>query len=54
VEWIAAMDSDFQSNNKNKTWELATLPPGQKPIDLKWVYKLKRNAEEQVVKHKSR
>lgn len=36
--WIAAMESEIQSINKNKTWELVKLPAGQKPIGLKWVY----------------
>jgi len=30
------------------------LPPRQKPIGLKWVYKLKRNFDGEVVKHKAR
>jgi len=53
-EWIAAMESEIQSIRKNGTWELATLPPGHKPIGLKWVFKLKRNSEGEVVKHKAR
>jgi hypothetical protein len=54
VEWIAAMVSEMRSINKNQTWELVKLPAGHKPIGLKWVYKLKRNAEGEVVKHKAR
>jgi hypothetical protein len=53
-KWIAAMDSEIQSINKNGTWKLATLPSGHKPIGLKWVYKLKRNSEGEVIKHKAR
>jgi len=40
--WVEAMGSEIQSINKNKTWELVKLPAGQKPIGLKWVYKLKK------------
>jgi hypothetical protein len=47
--WVQAMDSEMQSICKNGTWDLATLPAGQKPIGLKWVYKLKKNAEGEVV-----
>jgi hypothetical protein len=54
VEWVAAMDSEIQSICKNGTWELAELPSGHKPIGLKWVYKLKRNSEGEIVKHKAR
>jgi len=53
-DWMAAMDSEIQSINKNKTWDLVKLPAGHKPIGLKWVYKLKKNAEGEVVKHKAR
>jgi hypothetical protein len=54
ANWMAAMESELHSINKNGTWELTTLPPGQKPIGLKWVFKLKRNSEGEVMKHKAR
>jgi len=53
-DWIVAMDLEMQSIEKNKTWKLAKLPAGKKPICLKWVFKLKRNSEGEVVKHKAR
>jgi hypothetical protein len=52
--WEAAMRSELQSITKNRTWELVELPKGQRPIGLKWVFNLKRNAEGEVVKHKAR
>lgn len=52
--WEAAMRSELQSISKNKTWELVKLPSGQKPIGLKWVFKLKRNAKGEIVKYKAR
>jgi hypothetical protein len=33
---------------------LVNLPEGQRPIGLKWVYKLKKDASGEVVKHKAR
>lgn len=48
------MDSEMQSICKNGTWELAILPPGQKAIGLKWVFKLKKNSKGEIVKHKAR
>jgi hypothetical protein len=53
-EWKKAMDSKIMSICKNETWELAPLPQGHKPIGLKWVYKLKRNSDGDIVKHKAR
>jgi hypothetical protein len=51
---VEAMDSEMQSICKNGTWELAILPPGQKAIGLKWVFKLKKNSKGEIVKHKAR
>jgi hypothetical protein len=48
------MDSELQSINKNKTRSLVKLPPGHRSIGLKWVFKLKRNVEGEIVKHKAR
>jgi hypothetical protein len=48
------MESEIQSINKNMIWELVKLPVGHKPIGLKWVFKLKRNVEGEVVNHKAR
>lgn len=53
-EWLAAMNNEIESIERNGTWELTTLPAGQKPIGLKWVYKLKKNSEGEVVKYKAR
>jgi hypothetical protein len=39
---------------KNRTWELADLPRGQRTITLKWVFKLKRDEAGAIVKHKAR
>jgi hypothetical protein len=48
------MDSEIQSIDKNKPWSSVKLPAGQRPIGLKWVFKLKKNVEGEAVKHKAR
>jgi hypothetical protein len=48
------MLEDIESIESNKTWQLVTLPRGHRPIGLKWVYKLKKDAVGKVVKHKVR
>lgn len=53
-EWRDAMDREMEAVEKNKTWCLFELPPGQKAIGLKWIFKVKRDADGKVVKHKSR
>nr|GEX87099.1 ribonuclease H-like domain, reverse transcriptase, RNA-dependent DNA polymerase [Tanacetum cinerariifolium] len=40
--------------NRNNTWELTTLPKGHKAIGLKWVFKTKKDANGNIIKHKAR
>ena len=53
-EWQNAMKQEFDTIEKNDTWTLTDLPPGHKPIGLKWVFKLKKDPEGNIVKHKAR
>lgn len=53
-EWQQAMNLELETIEKNKTWTLTDLPPGHKAIGLKWVFKLKKDTEGNVVKHKAR
>jgi hypothetical protein len=48
------MLDEIESIESNKTWRLVPLPPGHRPIGPKWVYKLKKDATGNVVKHKAR
>jgi hypothetical protein len=43
----------MNSINDNQTWTLEDLPKGHHAIGLKWVYKLKRNEDDTVIKHKA-
>ncbi|KAF8646560.1 hypothetical protein HU200_065782 [Digitaria exilis] len=52
--WRRVMIEEMQPIEGNKTWRLVSLPPGHRPIGLKWVYKVKKNAAGEVVKHKAR
>lgn len=53
-EWLEAMIKELESIKKNNTWSLTNLPPGHRPIELKWVFKLKRDADGKVTKYKAR
>ena len=52
--WIDACEDEIFSIEKNDTWLLVDLPLGVKPIGLKWVFKVKRNADGSVIKYKAR
>lgn len=51
-EWEIAMKNEIEAIEKNNTWKLVELPSGHTPIGFKWVYKLKRDANGDVIKHK--
>lgn len=48
------MVTEMNSIQSNKTWELSTLPTGHRAIGLKWVFKVKKDAEGNIVKYKAR
>jgi hypothetical protein len=48
------MDEELGSIRDNNTWKLVDLPNNHKAIGLKWVYKIKKDAEGNLVKHKER
>ena len=39
-EWVTAMNEEYNSIMRNKTWELVELPKDKVPIGSKWLYKL--------------
>ena len=52
--WIRAMREEMLSIDRNDTWELEIPPPNCRPIGLKWIFKLKKNPQGDVIKHKAR
>lgn len=49
-----AMQEELQSIERNQTWELVNLPNQKKPIAVKWMFKVKLNADGEVNKYKAR
>jgi len=48
------MDEKIASIDKNDTWRLILIPNGKKPIDVKWIYKEKKNAKGEMERYKAR
>lgn len=48
------MDEEIKVIVKNDTCELITLSRGHKAINVKWVYKMKRNASGETERRKAR
>lgn len=53
-QWQEAIQSEYTSLIKNKTWSVCDLPVDRKAITNKWVFKLKRKADGRVDKYKAR
>jgi histone deacetylase 1/2 len=52
--WVTAMDNEHMAHLKNKTWHLVTPPKGENIIGCKWVYKIKKKADESIDQYKAR
>ena len=48
------MMSQILSTEKNRTWELTDFSKNHKEIGIKWIFKLKKNPDEEIMKHKER
>ena len=53
-KWREAIVAEIQALNKNNTWTLTQLPPGNVPIDCKWVYKIKFWLNGSIERYKAR
>jgi hypothetical protein len=52
--WREAMQEEMNNIAENNTWAMSSLPVGHRAIGLKWVFKLKKDPDGNVVKHKAR
>ncbi|XP_068338880.1 uncharacterized protein [Pyrus communis] len=52
--WKDTVNSEIDSIMQNHTWELVDLPPGNKPIGYKWIFKKKLKPDGTIDKYKAR
>jgi hypothetical protein len=53
-KWQLAMQEELTSLKKNETWSPANLPDDREAIGCKWVYQLKLDENNNIVKYKAR
>jgi transposase InsO family protein len=52
--WRQAINEELASLHSNQTWTLAKLPDGAKPIPVRWIFKIKRDAKGNIERYKAR
>ena len=50
-KWREAMAKEIEALELNHTWSIIDLPPGQKPISCKWVYKVKYHLDGSIERY---
>jgi hypothetical protein len=54
-KWMEAIKNEINSLNSNNTWTIVDkIPEGKKPIHSKWVFKIKRDNDGNILKYKAR
>ncbi|KAE8704116.1 hypothetical protein F3Y22_tig00110461pilonHSYRG00160 [Hibiscus syriacus] len=54
LHYDVSMHEEIEALHKNNTWDLVPLPQGRKPIGNKWIFKIKRNSDDQVERYRAR
>ncbi|KAE8678429.1 Senescence-specific cysteine protease SAG12 [Hibiscus syriacus] len=52
--WMMTIQEEIEALHKNNTRDLVPLPQGRKQIGNKWVFKIKRNGDNQVERYRAR
>lgn len=46
--------SEYDSLMENRTWTLVDIPDDKRPLDCRWVYKIKKNTDTDTITYKAR
>ncbi|KAK9937704.1 hypothetical protein M0R45_014476 [Rubus argutus] len=52
--WKQAMQEEHDALMQQQTWTLVPLPPDKNLVSCKWIFKIKRNADGSIARHKAR
>ena len=52
--WQTAMGVEIDQLEKQKTWNIVDLPLNRKALKTRWVYKIKTDQNNQIIKYKAR
>ena len=53
-QWAKAMDEEFSTLQRQKTWSLVPVVLGINLVGCKWVYKLKLHSDGTIARYKAR
>jgi hypothetical protein len=53
-EWQKAMEIEIEELNKQNTWDLTTLPNNRTALKGRWIYKIKTDLNNNIIKYKAR
>jgi hypothetical protein len=53
-QWCEAMKQEISTLEQNQTWSLVSLPSEKKPVDSRWIYKLKYKSDGSIERYKAR
>ncbi len=54
LHWLKAMKAEINELEAQYTWDIVDLPPGRTALGGRWVYKIKTNENNQIIKYKAR
>ena len=52
--WVTAMQEEIEALHTQGTWELIPTPLHKNIIGSRWVYRIKRNSDGTIARHKAR
>ena len=52
--WVQDMQAEMDALQHNRTWDLVSLPPGEKIVGYKWVYTIKHLPDGSIDRYKAR